>query len=168
VFGVCGVGKNSHEMLIAPWAAAVFWRTGALSGDAGRIGSPVDRWLGFFHGDRMVPVVAEIVGVAEAGDAGSQQAVQGQAVFVVDVVGGAPVAILLPVNVEGMEVAITLGECQKPGALRREWDCLVAKAPVQHRGPDLKYAVGAAGRPAHLPALVHAGTHQLVDGALGP
>jgi hypothetical protein len=59
-------------------------------------------------------------------------------------------------------------ECQKPGALRREWDCLVAKAPVQHCGPDLKHAVGAAGRPAHLSALVHAGTHQLVDGALGP
>ena len=59
-------------------------------------------------------------------------------------------------------------ECQKPGALRREWDCLVAEAPVQHRGPDLKHTMGAAGRPAHLFALVHAGTHQLVDGALGP
>ncbi len=59
-------------------------------------------------------------------------------------------------------------ECQKPGALRRESDCVLAEASVQHRGPDLKYAVGAAGRPAHLPALVHAGTHQLVDGALGP
>jgi len=68
----------------------------------------------------------------------------------------------------GLNLSNRQRECQKPGALRREWDCLVAKAPVQHRGPDLKYAVGAAGRPAHLPALVHAGTHQLVDGALGP
>jgi len=35
-------------------------------------------------------------------------------------------------------------ECQKPGALRRELDCLLAEASVQHCGPDLKHAVGAA------------------------
>ena len=57
-------------------------------------------------------------------------------------------------------------ECQKPGALRREPDCVSAEAFVQHRGPDLKHAMGAAGRRGHLPALVHAGTHQMVDGAL--
>jgi len=57
---------------------------------------------------------------------------------------------------------------EKPGALRRELECLVAEAPVQHCGPDLKHAVGALGRPAHLFALVHAGTHQLIDRALGP
>ncbi len=61
-----------------------------------------------------------------------------------------------------------LRECQKPGALRRELNCWVAKPPVQHSGPDLKHTMGALGRPAHLPALVHAGTHQLIDGALGP
>jgi len=60
------------------------------------------------------------------------------------------------------------GECQKPGALRREWECLVAEASVQHCGPDLKHAMGATGRPAHLPSFVHAGTYQLIDGALGP
>ncbi len=60
------------------------------------------------------------------------------------------------------------GECQKPGALRRELDGWVAKPPVQHRGPDLKHSVGAAGRPAHLLSLVHAGAHQLIDGAFGP
>jgi len=59
-------------------------------------------------------------------------------------------------------------ECQKPGALRRELDWLVAKASVQQRGSDLKHTVSTAGRPAHLPALVHAGVHQLIDGALGP
>jgi len=41
----------------------------------------------------------------------------------------------------------------------------VAEASVQRCGSDLKHAVGAAGRPAHLPALVHAGTHQVVDRA---
>ncbi len=35
-------------------------------------------------------------------------------------------------------------ECQKPGALRRELDCVLAKLSVQHCGPDLKHAVGAA------------------------
>ncbi len=61
-----------------------------------------------------------------------------------------------------------LRERQKPGALRRELDCLLAEAPVQHRGPDLKYAVRAPGRPAHLPPLVHARVDQVVDRALGP
>ena len=59
-------------------------------------------------------------------------------------------------------------ECQKPGKLRRKLDCLVAQASVQHCGPDLEHAMGAAGRPAHLPALVHACVHQLIDGALDP
>ncbi len=36
------------------------------------------------------------------------------------------------------------GECEKPGALRCELDCLLAEASVQHRGPDLKHAMGAA------------------------
>jgi len=58
--------------------------------------------------------------------------------------------------------------CQKPGVLRRELDWLVAKASVKQRGSDLKHSMGAAGRPVHLPLLVHAGVDQLVDGALGP
>jgi hypothetical protein len=36
-------------------------------------------------------------------------------------------------------------ECQKPGALRRELDCWVSKSSVQHRRPDLKHTMGAAG-----------------------
>jgi len=55
-------------------------------------------------------------------------------------------------------------ECQKPGALCRELDCVSAKPPIQHCGPDLKHAMGAAGRPAHLPSLVHARVDQLIDG----
>jgi len=38
--------------------------------------------------------------------------------------------------------------------LRRELDCLLAEASVQHCGPDLKHAMGAAGRRAHLPSLI--------------
>jgi len=37
-----------------------------------------------------------------------------------------------------------LRECQNPGALRRKLDRLVAKPSVQHCGPDLKHAMGAA------------------------
>ena len=59
-------------------------------------------------------------------------------------------------------------EWQKPGALRRELDCLLAEASVQHRGPDLKHTVRASGRPAHMPSLVHARVDQVVDRALGP
>ena len=59
---------------------------------------------------------------------------------------------------------------QKPGALRRELDGLLAKAiaPVQHRSPDLKHRVGAERCPAHLLALVHARADQVVDRAFGP
>ncbi len=37
------------------------------------------------------------------------------------------------------------GKRQKPGALRRELDCLLAEASVQHRGPDLEHTVCASG-----------------------
>ena len=33
-------------------------------------------------------------------------------------------------------------EWQTPGALACELDCLLAEASVQHRGPDLKHAMG--------------------------
>ena len=49
-----------------------------------------------------------------------------------------------PVSSPGDEAG-QYGECQKPGALRRELDRLVAEASVQHCGPDLEHAMGAAG-----------------------
>lgn len=60
------------------------------------------------------------------------------------------------------------GRRQKPGALRRALGCWVAGPFVQHCRPDLKHTMGTSGRPAHLRSLVHAGTQQPVDGALGP
>jgi len=57
-----------------------------------------------------------------------------------------------------------MGECQKPGALRRELDCLVAEASIQHCGPDLKHTMSTPGRPAHLPSSIHACVHQLICG----
>jgi hypothetical protein len=54
----------------------------------------------------MFPVVAEVVGVGEAGDAGFHQAVQGQAIFVGDVINGVAIAVLPAGDVEGMEMTI--------------------------------------------------------------
>src|SRR6201995_725336 len=102
---VGGVGKNLVQFCIAPNAAAIFRRTVALAGDAGGIGLAVDGGLDFLDGRRVVPIVAEIVDIAEAGDAGFEHAAQGQAVLVGDVIDGAAVAILSAVDVEGMEVA---------------------------------------------------------------
>ena len=57
-----------------------------------------------------------------------------------------------------------LGEATRPAinavalqALRRELDWLVAEAPVQQRGSDLKHAMSASRRLAHLLSLIHAG-----------
>src|ERR1700744_2956469 len=54
----------------------------------------------------MFPVVAEIVGVGKAGDAGFHQAVQGRALLVGDVVTSVAAAILPAGDVEYMEMAI--------------------------------------------------------------
>ena len=37
-----------------------------------------------------------------------------------------------------------LRECQKLGALRRELDCRVAEASIEHRSPDLKHTMSAS------------------------
>src|ERR1700746_1254252 len=54
----------------------------------------------------MFPVVAEIIGVGKAGDAGFHQAVQGRALLVGDVVTSVAAAILPAGDVEYMEMAI--------------------------------------------------------------
>ena len=56
-----------------------------------------------------------------------------------------------------------MGKWKGPGALRGAQGALLAAAPVQQRGLDLEQAVGALRRPAHLPALIHAGVDQVVN-----
>ena len=66
MFVVVGVGEDLPEVRVAPGAAAVLWRAGALRDEQGRV---VGVGLGIeqiFDGDRVPPVVAEVVGVAEA------------------------------------------------------------------------------------------------------
>ena len=93
-FGMRRIGQNVEQVLIAPGASAILWWTIALSADAGRIERRLAWQRAFFDDDRMFPVVAEVVSVDEAGDAGFQQAVQGQAIFVGDVVNGMAIAVL--------------------------------------------------------------------------
>src|SRR5712692_4396594 len=103
---MCRIGQNVEQVLIAPGASAILWWTIALSADAGRIERRLAWQRAFFDDDRMFPVVAEVVSVDEAGDAGFQQAVQGQAIFVGDVVNGVAIAVLPAADVEGVEMLI--------------------------------------------------------------
>src|SRR4051794_6381325 len=93
-------------MLIAPSAPTILRRTIALSANAGRIERHLACRRAFFDDDYMFPVVAEVVGVDEAGDAGFQQAVQGQPIFVGDVIGSVAIAVLPATDIEGMEMVI--------------------------------------------------------------
>src|SRR3954447_18781042 len=93
-------------MLIAPSAPTILRRTVALSANAGRIEPHLACRRAFFDGDYMFPVVAEVVGVDEAGDAGFQQAVQGQPIFIGAVVGSVAIAVLQATDIEGMEMVI--------------------------------------------------------------
>src|SRR5215208_459460 len=98
-------------MLIAPSAPTILRRTVALSANAGRIEGHLACRRAFFDDDYMFPVVAEVVGVDEAGDAGFQQAVQCQPIFVGDVVGSVAIAVLLATDIEGMEMVIMPTHC---------------------------------------------------------
>src|SRR5437764_9879204 len=94
-------------MLIPPGTVAVFGRTVALSAAAGRIGLPINREITLFEGNRVFPIVAEVISVAEANDAGSQQAVERRTPFVGNLIDTAPVAKRLASDIEDVEVAIT-------------------------------------------------------------
>jgi hypothetical protein len=65
VVGVVGVGQRLGQVLIAPDAAAVFgWAGAASAGAAWVAGGRV--WLEeFLYDDVEVPVIAEVVGIAD-------------------------------------------------------------------------------------------------------
>lgn len=66
VFVVAGVGEDLFEVRVSPGAAAVLWWAGSLRGHEDRV---VDVRVGIeqvFDEDLVLPVVAEVVGVAEA------------------------------------------------------------------------------------------------------
>src|SRR3954469_9180381 len=71
IAGMRGIGEDSQQILIAPTAPTILRRAIPLSSDARRIAAAIDkrrRRLVFNH-NYMLPVVAEVVGVGEAGDA---------------------------------------------------------------------------------------------------
>ena len=74
-FRMSGVGQDLEQVLIAPRASAIFWRTAARTGNAGRIGFTLKGRLGFLDCDHVFPVVAEVVSIGEAGNPGFYQAI---------------------------------------------------------------------------------------------
>ena len=73
------IGDDFEQLTVAPGAAAILGRTPALSGGADGTGQSLNVGRALFDHERMFPVVAEVVGVGEAGDARLDQAVQGDA-----------------------------------------------------------------------------------------
>ncbi len=73
-FGAFGMGRvceDLEQLLITPGTAAILRRTRALACDAGRVGRSLSGRKGLFDRDGVLPVVAEVLGVGEADDAGS-------------------------------------------------------------------------------------------------
>jgi len=149
VLGMGGIGQDGQQFLIAPDASAIFWRTVALSGDTDRIGLSLDRRLAFFEGDRVFPSVAEVISVGEANDGRSQQAVQGRAIFVGDVVDAASIAKLLALYAEAL-----IGWNTKVRGFTKRGGCVViergwwdlAVDPVRYRLRPHPKLVRALGR----------------------
>jgi hypothetical protein len=71
------IGEDFEQLKVAPWAAAILGRTPALSGGADGTGQSLNVGQALFDHERMFPVVAEVVGVGEAGNTRLDQAVQG-------------------------------------------------------------------------------------------
>src|SRR3954464_12175723 len=100
------VGEDVEQLKVAPWAATILGRTPALSGGTGRTGQSLNDGQALFDQERMFPVVTEVVGVGEAGDARLDQAVQGDPFFVGDIVDGTRITVLPALDVECVEMVV--------------------------------------------------------------
>src|SRR3954447_20810563 len=100
-----GVRQHGEKVLVTPGTAAVLWWAVPFPGNTGGVATCRKRPPGSLNQDRMFPVVAEVIGVGEAADAGVQQLVQGQSLFVGHLVEAVRAAILAACDVEGMEMA---------------------------------------------------------------
>src|SRR5215213_10514806 len=100
------IGEDFEQLTVAPGAAAILGRTPALSGGADGTGQSLNVGRALFDHERMFPVVAEVVGVGEAGDTRLDQAVQGNAFLVGDIVDGAGIAVLPALDVECAEMVV--------------------------------------------------------------
>src|SRR3954451_22658939 len=115
----------------------------------------------------MVPVVAEVVGVSEAGDARLDQAVQGDACLVGDIINRTRIAVLSARDVEGVEMVVFPSHGGLDGAMqvseRRltgnqepapDWWFRVAQRHLQadHLLANAALRLDGSGHPALLPS----------------
>src|SRR3954471_18227015 len=100
-----GVRQHGEKVLVTPGTAAVLGRAVPFSRKTGGVATGLKRPPGALNQDRVLPVVAEVVGVGKAADAGVQHLVQGQPLLVGHLVEAVGVAILAAGDVEGMEMA---------------------------------------------------------------
>src|SRR5215217_916889 len=106
VLGMSWIGEDFEQLKVAPGAATILGRTPALSSGTGGTGQSLNDGQALFDQERMFPVVTEVVGVGEAGDTRLDQAVQGNAFLVGDIVDGARIAVLPALDVECAEMVV--------------------------------------------------------------
>src|SRR5215210_2928553 len=105
IVGMRGIRQHGEKVLITPGTAAVLGRAVPFSGKTGGVATCLERPSGSLNQDRAFPVVAKVIGVGKAADAGVQHLVQGQPLLVGHIVEAVRVAILAAGDVEGMEMA---------------------------------------------------------------
>ena len=88
------IGEDFEQFKVAPGAATILGRTPALSGGTCGTGQSLNDGQALFNQERMFPVVTEVVGVGDAGDARVDQTVQGDAFLVGDIVDGTRITVL--------------------------------------------------------------------------
>src|SRR5690242_18392373 len=97
--------QHGEKVLVTPGTAAVLGRAVPFSRNTGGVAAGLKRTPRSLNQDRVFPVVAEVVGVGKAADAGVPHLVQGQPLLVGHLVEAVWVAILAAGDVEGMEMA---------------------------------------------------------------
>src|SRR3954468_11365832 len=100
------IGENFEQFKVAPGTATILGRTPALCGGTGGTGQSLNDGQALFDQEHMFPVVTEVVGVGEAGDARVDQTVQGDAFLVGDIVDGTRITVLPALNVECVEMVV--------------------------------------------------------------
>src|SRR5215204_6135766 len=105
ILGMGGIRQHGEKVLVTPGTAAVLGRAVPFSRNTGG-GATCLKWPpGSLNQDRVLPVVAEVIGVGKAAHAGGPHLVQGQPLLVGHLVEAVGVAILAAGDVEGMEMA---------------------------------------------------------------
>src|SRR3954453_8645056 len=100
------IGEDFEQLTVAPGTATILGQAPPLPGGADGAGQSLNGGQALLDHERMVPVVAEVVGVGEAGDARLDQAVQGDACLVGDIINRTRISVLSARDVEGVEMVV--------------------------------------------------------------